>query len=147
MSKEDKTLTARPLRDITGLKVKTKVIHQCGLRNYLSWEVVVCLLRKVSIVWRQMRDNIISICYPYSVRHKFTIVSSKDCITNTRLSKCHNLNILLLLIDLGIQKPKEKRKMNLHYYVTDLKTCFQSKLKLIFNEVTWEHQEQQTTKH
>lgn len=57
-----------------------------------------------------MRHNIISICYSYRVWHKFAIVSSKNCITNTRLSKCHNLNIVLFLIDLGIQKTKGKEK-------------------------------------
>lgn len=79
-------------------------------KKYLSWEVVVRLLRKISVVWRQMRHNIISICYSDCVWHNFAIVSSKYRITDSRLSKCHRLNIFLFLINLGIRKTKRKEK-------------------------------------
>lgn len=116
-------------------------------KKYLSWEVVVRLLRKISVVWRQMRHNIISICYSDCVWHNFAIVSSKYRITDSRLSKCHRLNIFLFLINLGIRKTKRKEKKD------PLSQCHRleehashTKLQLKVKEITCMHQEPKTNK-
>lgn len=72
--------------------------------RYLSWEVVVCLLWEKGIVWGQMRDNIMIICYSNHVGHKLRVIRCKHCIANTGLSKCHNLYCLCFMIDLRIEE-------------------------------------------
>lgn len=44
------------------------------------------------------------ICNPSGVRNKFSVVRCESSIAYTRLSKCHNLNILESKIDLQNKK-------------------------------------------
>lgn len=44
------------------------------------------------------------ICDSNCIRHKFAIARCESSIANTRLSKCHNLNIMDFIIDLGIRR-------------------------------------------
>lgn len=73
--------------------------------SYLSWEMMVCLMGEVSVVWRQMWHHVILIGDSNCIRQVFAEVRSKNRIANTWLSKCHNLNIVFTLIDL------EKKQM------------------------------------
>lgn len=68
--------------------------------TYLSRKMVICFFRKISIKWRQMGDDIISIRNPKRIWHYIAIVRCKYCIANTRLSKCHNLDILGIVVNL-----------------------------------------------
>lgn len=63
---------------------------------------MVRLFWEIRIVWGQMRDNIMTICYSNRVGHKLTVIRCKHCVANTRLSKCHNLYSLCFMIDLQI---------------------------------------------
>ena len=56
-----------------------------------------------------MGDDIISICNSKCIWHYIAIVRCKDCIANTRLSKCHNLDILVIVANLHwIANPQHK---------------------------------------
>ena len=72
--------------------------------DYLSWEVMIRLLREMIIIRRQMRHDIMLVCNPDCIRNEFTIVGCKSCITNSRLSKCYSLNIFLSNIDLAMSR-------------------------------------------
>ena len=61
---------------------------------YLSWKVMVGLLREEREVWWQMRDDIVCISNSDRVRQVSLEVRSKSSIADARLPKCHQLHII-----------------------------------------------------
>ena len=67
---------------------------------YLSWKVMVGLLREEREVWWQMRDDIICISNSNRVRQVSLEVRSKSSIAAARLPKCHQLHIFQPVVHL-----------------------------------------------